>query len=136
MYSSATSRSCIDLLLKEIMNNAKPFGGKVIVIGGNFQHTLPAVHRGTHVDVIESCIKSSPLWPVFTCLSLTENMCSCGQNQHNKWLLNVGTGSFPQLETLSYDCVEIPQRMIEDDNLIYCIYGGNLIDMDMERLAK
>ncbi|GBL97408.1 hypothetical protein AVEN_170516-1 [Araneus ventricosus] len=106
---------CIDILLKEIMNNAKPFRGKVIVIGGDFRQTL-TVQRGTRVEVIESCIKSSPLWPVFTRLSLTENMRSCRENQHNEWLLNVENESLPQIETLFHDYVEIPHRMIEGDN--------------------
>ncbi|GBN88674.1 hypothetical protein AVEN_42346-1 [Araneus ventricosus] len=51
---------CIDSLLRDLMNNDKPFGGKVIIIGGDFRQTLPVVPRGTRADVIESCIKSSP----------------------------------------------------------------------------
>ncbi|GBO15665.1 hypothetical protein AVEN_62318-1 [Araneus ventricosus] len=57
---------CIDSLLRDLMNNYKPFGGKVMIIGGDFRQTLPVVPRGTRADSIESCIKSSPLWSKFT----------------------------------------------------------------------
>ncbi|GBM11546.1 hypothetical protein AVEN_240680-1 [Araneus ventricosus] len=36
---------CIDILLKEIMNNAKPFGGKVIVIRGDLTDTSSSPKR-------------------------------------------------------------------------------------------
>ncbi|GBN60773.1 hypothetical protein AVEN_60072-1 [Araneus ventricosus] len=38
---------CIDSLLRDLMNNDKPLGGKVIKIGGDFRQTLPVVPRGT-----------------------------------------------------------------------------------------
>ena len=38
---------CIDKLLREVMRNEKPFGGKVFVVGGDFRQTLPVVTRGT-----------------------------------------------------------------------------------------
>ncbi|GBL92126.1 hypothetical protein AVEN_91478-1 [Araneus ventricosus] len=45
---------CIDSLLRDLMNNDKPFGDKVIIIGGDFRQTLPVVPRGTRASVIES----------------------------------------------------------------------------------
>ncbi|GBM13182.1 hypothetical protein AVEN_64383-1 [Araneus ventricosus] len=44
---------CIDSLLRDLMNNDKPFGGKVIIIGGDFRQTLPVVPRGLPCDYIE-----------------------------------------------------------------------------------
>ena len=52
---------CIDLLLRELMKNDVSFGGKVLVLGGDFRQTLPVVQRGTRTEIIESCIKSSSL---------------------------------------------------------------------------
>ncbi|GBL99525.1 hypothetical protein AVEN_68801-1 [Araneus ventricosus] len=45
---------CIDSLLRDLMNNDKPFGGKVIIIGGEFRQILSVFPRGTRADVIES----------------------------------------------------------------------------------
>ena len=47
---------CIHMLLCELMGNEKPFGGKVLLIGGDFRQTLPVVERGTRTDIIETCI--------------------------------------------------------------------------------
>ncbi|GBM43073.1 hypothetical protein AVEN_126160-1 [Araneus ventricosus] len=44
---------CIDSLLRDFMNNDKPFGGKVIIIGGDFRQTLTVVPRGLPCDSIE-----------------------------------------------------------------------------------
>ncbi|GBN21871.1 hypothetical protein AVEN_157149-1 [Araneus ventricosus] len=45
---------CIDSLLRDLMNNNKPLGGKVIIIGDDFRQTLPVIPKGTRADVIES----------------------------------------------------------------------------------
>jgi hypothetical protein len=126
---------CIDLLLKEIMKNDKPFGGKVIVIGGDFRQTLPVVSKGNRTQVIESCIKSSPLWSVFTQLTLRINMRSAGEDSHNKWLLSIGGGTLSQIEGLPYDSVEIPSHMVEN-NIVHAIYTENFKNMDTEDMAK
>ncbi|GBM33948.1 hypothetical protein AVEN_79840-1 [Araneus ventricosus] len=127
---------CIDSLLRDLMNNDKPFGGKVIIIGGDFRQTLLVVPRGTRADVIESCIKSSPLWSKFTHLSLTTNIRCAGQTEHNMWLLNIVSGNFPEFSGLPCDSIEIPQKMVVEENLIEAIYSEYLNDMEVEQLAK
>ncbi|GBO13312.1 hypothetical protein AVEN_163387-1 [Araneus ventricosus] len=91
---------CIDSLLRDLMNNDKPLGGKVTIIGDDFRQTLPVVPRGTRADVIESCIKSSPLWSKFTHLSLTTNIRCAGQTEHKMGLLNIGSGNLPEISGL------------------------------------
>ena len=41
---------CIEKLLRELMANNKPFGGKVFVVGGDFRQTLPIVPKGSRTD--------------------------------------------------------------------------------------
>jgi ATP-dependent DNA helicase PIF1 len=129
---------CIDFLLKELMQNDRPFGGKVIVIGGDFRQTLPVVARGKQTDVIEMCIKSSDLWQHFMQISLITNMRSKGEDEFNKWLLDVGVGALPQIESLPECMIEIPQNMtiLEDENIIEAIYGNDLTTLSMEEMAK
>ncbi|XP_065671771.1 uncharacterized protein LOC136089647 [Hydra vulgaris] len=38
--------NAIDRLLKDVSNNNFPFGGKVILFGGDFKQNLPVVKRG------------------------------------------------------------------------------------------
>src|SRR5207237_3179197 len=64
----------VNRLLKEICNNSLRFGGKVIVIGGDFRQTLPIVKHGHRVKVVEMCVKSSAIWRSFQQIKLHENM--------------------------------------------------------------
>ena len=128
---------CIDKLLRELMNTEKPFGGKVLVVGGDFRQTLPVVMRGTRTDIIESCIKSSVFWRHFIQLTLTINMRSEGENEHNDWLLKVGNGQIEPVPGTNYnDIIEIPQEMIVTDNLIEFIFGTNIHQMSVDELSN
>ena len=127
---------CIDKLLRDIMCVQQPFGGKVIVIGGDFRQTLPVVVRGSREDIIESCIKSSMLWNRFTKLSLVHNMRSDGQTAHNDWLLNLGSGNLEATPGVPMNSIRIPDALIENGDLIECIYGHNILNMPIEELAK
>lgn len=51
----------IDLLLKDLMRNDVPFGGKLMVFSGDYRQTLPVVKKGTTAQIIEKCIVRSPL---------------------------------------------------------------------------
>ncbi|XP_061356932.1 uncharacterized protein LOC133301320 [Gastrolobium bilobum] len=83
--------SCVD----------KPFGGKVVVLGGDFRQILPVVPHGSIQDIVHATINSSCLWSHCHLLTLTKNMrLSSGSDIHNLmeikefsyWLLKVGDG--------------------------------------------
>ena len=127
---------CINNLLQEICTNKQPFGGKVVV-GGDFRQTLPVVARGTRVDIIECCVKSSRLWQHFTTLSLTTNMRSEGEDEHNTWLLSIGSGNIQPIHALhNEDIIQIPSTMFNDGDLIKSVYGEDIQNMPVDELAK
>ena len=64
----------IDRLLRDLMQNDVPFGGKLLLFGGGFRQVLPVVVRGTVTKILEQCLKRSPLWQHFQVYHLTENM--------------------------------------------------------------
>ena len=70
----AHSLCATDLLLLDLMNNHHPFGGKVIVLRGDFWQVLPVVRHPTQAAIAEGTLKHSPLWPVLTTFYLVENM--------------------------------------------------------------
>lgn len=128
---------CIDRLLREIMQNANtPFGGKALVIGGDFRQTLPVVAKGTRVDIIETCIKSSSLWRHFQELALISNMRSEGQNIFNEWLLDIGQGNLPLTDGLDEDIVEIPAQMIIETDMVDTIFTNNINQLSLDELCK
>jgi len=51
-----------------------PFGGKVVVLGGDLRQILPVIEGGTPAQVIDAAIVNSPLWSSVTVLTLTKNM--------------------------------------------------------------
>lgn len=71
---SAHSLRIIDQLLKDIMHDIKPFGGKTVILGGDFRQIANVVPRGSVADIIDCSIKSSPLWCFVKTRSLIDNM--------------------------------------------------------------
>ena len=69
MLSSHALR-CIDVLLREVTGNQSAFGGKVLLLGGDFRQVANVIPRGTKRDIVEACIKSSYLWDNVTILKL------------------------------------------------------------------
>lgn len=68
------SRYCFeafDLTLRDIMslenkaNLKKPFGGKSIVLGGDFRQILPVIRKGCRKDIVSRVVNSSRLWVDF-----------------------------------------------------------------------
>ena len=83
--SSAVMRyhfEALDRCLRDLMRvrgyvakSKLPFGGIVVVAGGDFRQTLPIVqHVQSVADIVGVTIKRSPLWPLFTTLRLVDNM--------------------------------------------------------------
>ncbi|KAK6017851.1 hypothetical protein OSTOST_16619 [Ostertagia ostertagi] len=83
----------VDALLKDIMQVDAPFGGKVIVIGGDFRQILPVVEHGQREDIVEACVLNSFLWPLFRVHRLEMNMraCEAGSDWRER-LLEIGNG--------------------------------------------
>ncbi|GJW46157.1 hypothetical protein Tco_0077803 [Tanacetum coccineum] len=61
--------------LKDIMDVPdKVFGGKSVVLGGDFSQTLPVKKGGSKAEIITASIAQSHLWSHFKVYTLTENM--------------------------------------------------------------
>nr|XP_046472586.1 ATP-dependent DNA helicase pif1-like [Neodiprion pinetum] len=108
----------IDRTLKDIMEDASPFGGKTIILGGDFGQVLPIVKRGGKQQIIEETIKYSTLWSIFEKLSLKKNMrAKEDAAKFSEWLLNIGNG---EVELF------VPEKEIQSNNLIDDLYPRNL----------
>ena len=57
-----------DRTLRDIMknvdecNNCKPFGNKVVVLGGDFRQILPVIKKASRYDIIKFLIHYFDLW--------------------------------------------------------------------------
>lgn len=68
-------RSFRDIMKKKDQRLSQvPFGGKLIVFGGDFRQVLPIVPNGSKNEIIEASVLTSPLWTRVKVLRLTTNM--------------------------------------------------------------
>ena len=56
---------CIDDVCRRIMRIDKPFRGKTVVLLGDFHQTCLVIRRGSRLQVVDTCIQRSILWPNF-----------------------------------------------------------------------
>ncbi len=88
---------CLDRSLSDVTGCAKPFGGIVIVFGGDFRQVLPIVRHGSRAAIVNASIKRSLLWKRVRVLKLTVNMraAQSGDATFPEYLLRIGDGVEP-----------------------------------------
>ncbi|XP_016192549.1 uncharacterized protein LOC107633431 [Arachis ipaensis] len=64
----------LDRTLRDILANDMPFGGKVMVMGGDFRQVLPVVPKDSKSQMISASIVKSHLWASTKILYLRQNM--------------------------------------------------------------
>ncbi|XP_019173001.1 PREDICTED: uncharacterized protein LOC109168432 [Ipomoea nil] len=117
----ALDRTMRDLLrFVEPNSEMKTFGGKTVVLGGDFRQILPVVPKGTRQDIVSSAINSSYLWDTCKVLRLTKNLrlssVPNGGNRHAlqefaDWIANIGDGKLGG-QNNGFAEIEIPTHML------------------------
>ncbi|KAK8792732.1 hypothetical protein WA158_002607 [Blastocystis sp. Blastoise] len=135
-------------LLCDIMNTELdiPFGGKTVVLGGDFRQCLPVIRKGTQAQIVSSSIKFCSLWNSIknNVIHLSRNMRALeGADDFRQWLLQVGDGVLSNNYTISHhldiDYIPIPPQCIVNDDLCVTVFGHRIntsLDSDIKRLAS
>lgn len=101
---SKHSFESLDRSLNDLMgkHDKLPFGGKVIVFGGDFRQVLPVITGAGRAEIVLAAMNSSYLWEHCKVLNLTKNMRLCSNNltdaeakdleEFSEWILAVGDG--------------------------------------------
>ena len=126
----------LDTTLRDIMSTPDtPFGGKVVVLSGDFIQILPVIVKGSRAIIVNACLKKSHLWQYAQVFHLTKNM-RVHRLQHDlapealddltwfaKHLLEIGESKLEHP-----DIYDIPERWnLQNpslDNLISQVYGN------------
>ncbi|KAI3672758.1 hypothetical protein L6452_38857 [Arctium lappa] len=98
----------LDRTMQDIIGVALPFGGKIMVMGGDFRQVLPVVRRGTRAQIVDSSLRMSPLWSTIKKIRLTLNMRALTDPWFSGFLLRVGDGNE---EALDEKFIRIPDDM-------------------------
>ena len=64
----------VDRTLQDVTCVNAPFGGKLIVLGGDFRQVLPVIPRAGPAEVVAACINRASFWPRVNRLRLRQNM--------------------------------------------------------------
>nr|XP_009789936.1 PREDICTED: uncharacterized protein LOC104237481 [Nicotiana sylvestris] len=113
----ALDKTLRDILRMRYENSSdKPFGGLTVVCGGDFRQILHVIPKGTRADIVDASLNSSYLWPFFTIYELKQNMRLCNGKvsdceadqiaTFDKWLLQVGNGSF--YDDINKELIKLP----------------------------
>ena len=120
----ANALHAVNVLLRDITQVNKPFGGKFMFLGGDFRQVLPVVPRAGREQTVQQCIINSHLWQHFHQFRLVTNMRAVQDQtyrQFSDWLLRIGTGD----ETHdACDQITLPQDIVTEslDDMINYVY--------------
>jgi hypothetical protein len=111
----------------------RPFGGKVLVVGGDFRQLLPVLPRASEAEILANM----PLQHytmrdgTFKKYSLTDNirlrLSGDDDPTHREWLLRLGAGELPYESELHAFAVQLPTHLCMEEtatceDFIHCIF--------------
>ena len=89
-------KTCLEVVerfLRDLMGNQEPWGGKLIVFGGDPRQIPPVVRKGGRAEIVAASFKSSAMYNTITEVKLTKNMrVTDGNKEFCQWLLDIGDG--------------------------------------------
>ena len=103
----------LDRTLQDLIGKKKLFGGKIVLLAGDFRQCLPVVPGASRAGTVSKCINQSSLWQHFEVFSLTENMRVRASGDpilenFDRWTLSIGNG------TIKNGAVDIPLEMLTE----------------------
>ncbi|XP_060170805.1 uncharacterized protein LOC132601756 [Lycium barbarum] len=98
----------VDRSFRDIMDIDKPFGGKVMVFGGDFRQVLPVVPKSTRAETVNASLVKSYLWPLMEKIQFTRNMRARTDPTFSDFLLRVGNGEEP---TIRDNLIRLPEQL-------------------------
>ncbi|XP_019088196.1 PREDICTED: ATP-dependent DNA helicase PIF4-like [Camelina sativa] len=114
----AFDRTMRDILSKEDPSAIdKPFGGKTLLLGGDFRQILPVINGGSRQETVSAAINRSNIWDACILYTLSQNMrLKDEEKKFVEWILQVGDGNAPSIETMEdsnadTDNIKIPSKL-------------------------
>ena len=106
----------LDRTLRDLTDRKEPFGGKSLILSGDFRQCLPVIPGASRGTIVDAALNRSHLWSNFTVMRLTQNMRIQDSGNlsllaFDEWTLSIGNG---QAETIGEsDLIQIPQDIFQ-----------------------
>lgn len=119
--AKSTVLRCVDETCRRVMHNDLPFGGKVVVLLGDFRQTCPVIRFGTRQQIVSASIRSSALWPHFVVRRLTKPIRNAEDLPFADFVDSIGDGVGPLVP------LDILQKVHDRDELIEFVYPPEVL---------
>lgn len=114
----------INRLVQDLTSDNRPFGGKTVVFGGDWRQVLPVIQHGSHAQILQKVLTTSPLWPLVENFHLVRNerfLRAGGNPQFANYVMQVGSGSLPTYDHLlqrngdeDSKTIKLPEEIVFD----------------------
>ncbi len=100
------------------MKNELPFGGKTLLMAGDFRQTLAIYKHCSVTDIISIPVKKSNIWPNVKKCCLTENLrANTSASQFKNWTIDLGDGKLAsKFQTDTEDVIALPNECVLENN--------------------
>lgn len=114
---------CVDRLLKLLLRNQSPFGGKIFLGLRDFRQVAPVIQGGGPSACFDASIQSSALWPQFTLLRLHRPIRNSSDPEYSLWVDQVGEG------TLGSEDIQLPfiDQLASFDAIIAFLFPSEIL---------
>ncbi|CAN6685077.1 unnamed protein product [Malus baccata var. baccata] len=99
----------LDRTFRDLTDIDLPFGGKIMIFGGDFRQVLPVIRKGTKSELIQASVVKASFWSQVKILKLKQNMRSINDREFSEFLLRVGDGNE---DVIMDDLVKLPECMV------------------------
>ena len=138
---------CIHRTFCDLLRDDKPFGGKVVLLGGDFRQVLPVIRHASQADIIQSNLQRSFLWPHEQPFHLTINMRvhtslnnkdSNAKRTFERYLLSIGNGSEQVYNDIGIAKIKLPKEICihPDDRGIDSLIDSVFPDLDKDGFTE
>ena len=113
--------ACVEECCRKVMGNQTLFGGKVVILLGDFRQTCPVVPHGTKADVLNACISRCHFWSRFHIARLITPIRNAEDPALASFVDGIGDGAGPHVD------LSFLTRTTDIDDIINFIYSQDII---------
>ena len=126
----------VDQTFRDLTDINRPFGGLIVVMGGDFRQVLPVIPKASRSQIVQASLNRSLLWEDIQLLRLHQNMRvqtmiqtgdvanATQQQQFSEWLKHIGEGTETVYPEHGENAIKVP-----DELCIGCKSGDDVLQL-------